>query len=156
MLLRQLCQIYDVYILVKLNSDSERSQIEKLLKNADLPEQFDMQHVVYCSTEDEKIQIVRKLSPSVHVEGGWELDDGVDAVQKLHSHTRKLIWVNARRRRNFVNSICSDDSDHSYQDIRYRNVELTPSLWDTSIAHYSSKMTVHLNIQHSRNKSLFL
>lgn len=132
-LLGQLAQLYDIYLIVHMTSEDERAQINDLLANAGLTEKgcIDRRKILYCSTEEGKIHMIRHIEPQTHVEGGWELDDGEDIVRKLRPFVSKLVWVITRRRRSSFNQAKLKESD---QGILGANVELTEKLLDTSIA----------------------
>jgi hypothetical protein len=78
-----------------------------------------------------KVDLIQTLSPAVHVEGGWEVDDGEEIVRQLRSSVQKLVWVITRRRRTSFNKENLKSKD---QDLLVDSVELTDSLLDTSLA----------------------
>ncbi|KAG0169812.1 hypothetical protein DFQ28_002866 [Apophysomyces sp. BC1034] len=130
-LLTRLCQIYDVYLIIHINSENERNEILGLLENASVLSQLDSRKILYCSTEKGKVHMIRHIDPQIHVEGGWELDDGEDIVRTLRPHVQKLLWVITRRRRSSFNQSKLKDSD---QGILGPNVELTDQFMDSSLA----------------------
>lgn len=123
--LSRLAQVYDVYVIVHINSDEERRQILELLENAGLTDVLDTRKILVCSTEEGKIHMVRHIEPYIHVEGGWECDDGEDIVQSLRPFVSKLVWVIRRHKDNGKVKEAPDMG---------ANVELTEKLLDTSIA----------------------
>jgi hypothetical protein len=78
-----------------------------------------------------KVDLIQTLGPAVHVEGGWEVDDGEEIVRQLRSSVQKLVWVITRRRRTSFNKENLKSKD---QDLLVDSVELTDSLLDTSLA----------------------
>ncbi|CAO3587789.1 unnamed protein product [Absidia cylindrospora] len=129
-LLSQLLQQHEVYILIHVTGEEEKAQMEHLLENGVL-EGLDMRKVLFCSTEEGKIHIIRHLEPQLHIEGGWEYDDGEDIIRKIRPFVAKAIWVITKRRRSSFNqaNLKADD-----QGILGSNVELTDHLLDTSLA----------------------
>lgn len=123
--LTRLSYLYDLYIIVQVNSDEEKGNIQQLLENASsvdglLFDSVDKRKILYCSEEEGKIHIVRHIEPFIHVEGGWEKDDGEEIVNKLKSFVSKIIWIMAKRRLDLV--------------IPMKNIELSDLLIETSIA----------------------
>ncbi|KAI7886072.1 hypothetical protein K492DRAFT_217167 [Lichtheimia hyalospora FSU 10163] len=130
-MITRLAQLYDIYTIIHINSDEERDQIYELLTKAGLLDVLDNRKILQCSTEEGKIHMIRHIEPHVHIEGGWELDDGEDIVRKLRPFVAKLVWVITRRRRSSFNQARLKESD---QGILGPNVELTEKLLDTSFA----------------------
>ncbi|KAI9272618.1 hypothetical protein BDA99DRAFT_498765 [Phascolomyces articulosus] len=130
--LNRLTQLYDVHVIIHVSSDDEREQINRLLQNAGLLEKglLDPRKILWCATEEGKIHMIRHIEPAVHIEGGWELDDGEDIVRKLRPFVSRLIWVITRRRRSSFNQARLKESD---QGIIGANVELAEKLLETSI-----------------------
>ncbi|KAI8084531.1 uncharacterized protein BX664DRAFT_337197 [Halteromyces radiatus] len=136
LLLSRLCQQYEVHLLIHINNPDEHEQIKRLLTPIISGHSsnilLDLTRIHYCHDEKTKLHLVQHvLCPAIHVEGGWELDDGEDMVRELRSSVTKLIWVITRRRRASFNK---EDMKLSDQDILADNVELTDSLLDTSLA----------------------
>ncbi|KAI9315310.1 hypothetical protein BX666DRAFT_1961455 [Dichotomocladium elegans] len=127
----RLAQIYDIYLIIHINSDDEREQIDKLLQKAGLMDVLDSRKILRCSTEEGKIHMIRHIEPHVHIEGGWELDDGEDIVRKIRPFVNKVVWIITRRRRSSFNQARLKESD---QGILGPNVELTEKLIETSLA----------------------
>ncbi|KAI7870126.1 hypothetical protein BDF14DRAFT_1774926 [Spinellus fusiger] len=132
-LLLKLAQAHEVYLIIHIHSDEERHQIQQLLENAGLvsPHHIDKRRILFCSTEQGKIHLIRHIEPNVHIEGGWELDDGEDIVRKVRPFVNKLIWVMTRRRRTSFNQAKLKESD---EGVMGHNVELTDQLSDTTLA----------------------
>ena len=130
--LNRLTQLYDVHIIIHVSSDDEKDQINRLLQNAGLLENnvLDPRKILWCSTEEGKIHMIRHIEPAVHIEGGWELDDGEDIVRKLRPFVSRLIWVITRRRRSSFNQARLKESD---QGIMGANVELAEKLLETTL-----------------------
>ncbi|KAI9360136.1 hypothetical protein BD770DRAFT_362208 [Pilaira anomala] len=123
--LTRLSYLYDLYIIVQVNSDEEKGNIQQLLENASsvdglLFDSVDKRKILYCSEEEGKIHIVRHIEPFIHVEGGWEKDDGEEIVSKLKPFVSKIIWIMAKRRLDLVTPM--------------KNIELSDLLIETSIA----------------------
>ncbi|CAO3607947.1 unnamed protein product [Cunninghamella echinulata] len=136
-LLYQLCQRYDIYLLIHITSQEEQDQIDDLLQQSIIKNQMmlmlDRSRIIYCQTEQEKQDIIQhQLCPAIHIEGGWELDDGEDLIRQLRSSIQQVVWVITRRRRTSFNKENIKQKD---QDILADNVELTDSILDTSFAH---------------------
>ncbi|KAI8343216.1 hypothetical protein BC941DRAFT_448037 [Chlamydoabsidia padenii] len=128
-LLTRLCQRYHVYLLIHTNNDNDRDQIQRLL--APVERFLDPSHFIYCQDEQQKIDLIQNvIRPAIHVEGGWELDDGEDIVRALSS-VQKLVWVITRRRRTSFNEENIKPKD---KDLVHEAVELTDSLLDSSLA----------------------
>ncbi|CAO3650197.1 unnamed protein product [Cunninghamella blakesleeana] len=131
-LLLELMKQHDVYIIIHVNDEEQKEQMENLLENAGLEPMMDPRKVLFCSTEEGKIHLVRHLEPHIHIEGGWEYDDGEDIIRKLRPFIPKLIWVITKRRRSSFNQKQNLKPDD--QGILGSNVELTDHLLDTSFA----------------------
>ncbi|KAI7907175.1 uncharacterized protein BX663DRAFT_427048 [Cokeromyces recurvatus] len=133
-LLVQLSYLYDIYIIVHVNSEEEKTSIQSLLTNGLLSiadHHIDSRKIIYCSEEEGKIHIVRHLEPFIHIEGGWEVDDGEDIVKKLKPFVHKIIWILTKRRRD------SFKPENIRQEDRHmlgQNIEISESLIDTSVA----------------------
>jgi hypothetical protein len=87
--LNKLAQIYDIYIIIHLNNDQERHQIQQLLTNAKLL--LDDRKILYCSSEQGKVHVIQHIQPTIHIEGGCEQDNGERVVEQLH--VERIIWV---------------------------------------------------------------
>lgn len=97
-ILTRLSCLYDIYVLVHVNSDDEKQAIQRLLENASSTDGLfvdgvDNRKIIFCSEEEGKIHIIRHIEPYIHVEGGGEKDDGEDIIQKLKPFVSKLIWI---------------------------------------------------------------
>ncbi|KAI8333433.1 hypothetical protein BC941DRAFT_434697 [Chlamydoabsidia padenii] len=136
-LLTRLCQRYEVFLLIHTNNEDDHHQIQRLLSPVisptTQPPLLDKSRLIYCQDEMAKVDLIKNvLCPTIHVEGGWELDDGEDIVRSLHSSSvSKLVWVITRRRRTSFNKENIKSQD---QDLLLDTVELTDSLLDTSLA----------------------
>ncbi|CAO3594694.1 unnamed protein product [Absidia cylindrospora] len=136
-LLSRLCQRYEVYLLIHTNNEDDHEQIQRLITPiigdaSSSTSLLDKSRVIYCQDELAKVDLVQNvLRPAIHVEGGWELDDGEDIVRGLHLSVSKLVWVITRRRRTSFNKENMKPEDH---DLLFDSVELTDSLLDTSLA----------------------
>lgn len=124
-ILTRLSYIYEVYIIVQVNSTEEKENIQELLENAASVDglffdSIDKRKVLYCSEEEGKMHIIRHIEPFIHVEGGWEKDDGQDIVNKLKPFISKIIWIMTKKK---LDSI-----------LPTKNIELSDLLIDTSIA----------------------
>ncbi|KAI9303375.1 hypothetical protein BJ944DRAFT_268521 [Cunninghamella echinulata] len=134
-LLSELVKQHDVYIIIHVNNEEQKEHMEHLLENANI-NQLDPRKVLFCSTEEGKIHLVRHLEPQIHIEGGWEEDDGEDIIRKLRPFIPKLIWVITKRRRSSFNTSKKQQQSLKPEDqgILGPNVELTDHLLDTSFA----------------------
>lgn len=133
-LLTQLSYIYDIYIIVHVNSEEERESIKVLLENAGLftsNQELDNRKVIFCQEEEGKIHIIRHIEPFIHIEGGWEKDDGEDIVKKLRPFVHKIVWVITKRRRDSFKPGRISEADKS---ILGHNVEVSELLLTSSIA----------------------
>ncbi|KAI8639017.1 hypothetical protein BD408DRAFT_435562 [Parasitella parasitica] len=131
-LLNGLSCLYDIHVIVHVNSKEEQSHIEELLGNAAVfSDLLDHRKVIYCSEEEGKIHIIRHIEPHIHIEGGWEKDDGEDIVKALKPHVSKIIWLMTKRRRD---SFRPENIKQEDRSIVGTNVELSDSLINTSIA----------------------
>ncbi|KAG2179763.1 hypothetical protein INT43_003546, partial [Umbelopsis isabellina] len=130
-LLQQLSSHYHIYIIVHMNSPQERELIDEMLTNSGMFKFIDRRKLLYCETEEGKIHMIRHLEPAVHVEGGWEQDDGEDIVRKIRTFVGKVVWVITRRRRSSFgkNGVKAGD-----EDIIGPNVEITEKLIESSLA----------------------
>ncbi|KAL9537433.1 hypothetical protein MBANPS3_011782 [Mucor bainieri] len=92
-LLNKLAQVYDLYVIIHMNSNEERHQIHQLLVNANLlnPLVIDECKVLWCSSEQGKIHVINHISPYVHIEGGWENDNGRNIIENLQ--VERMIWI---------------------------------------------------------------
>ncbi|KAI8988763.1 hypothetical protein BDB01DRAFT_701263, partial [Pilobolus umbonatus] len=77
------------------------------------------------------VHIIRHIEPHIHVEGGWEMDDGEDIVRKLKPFIHKIIWIISKRRRDSFKPQSIDEKDRDRIGI---NIEMSETLTDTSIA----------------------
>lgn len=92
LLLNKLAQVYDIYVMIQMSHELERHQIQQLLNNANLA--IDSRKILYCSTEQGKLHLIKHIQPSIHVEGGGELDDGQFIIDQLkNSNIEQRIWV---------------------------------------------------------------
>ncbi|RUS32877.1 hypothetical protein BC938DRAFT_473950 [Jimgerdemannia flammicorona] len=121
-LLTRLSQHYHIFLIIHATSDADKSQILTLLNsakifqksrrsptsptspklrttNSDSLDLLDTRKILFCSTEEGKTHMVRHLDPAVHIEGGWEMDDGEEIVRSLRKHVPRVIWCITRRRR---------------------------------------------------------
>ncbi|KAI8332712.1 hypothetical protein EDC96DRAFT_526397 [Choanephora cucurbitarum] len=133
-LLTRLSYLYDIYVIVHVNSREEQAGIEALLANASqglFKELIDPRKIIYCSEEEGKVHIIRHIDPFVHIEGGWERDDGEEIVKALKPFVNKLIWLMTRRRRDSFRPENLKDTDRA---VVGQNVELAESLIETSVA----------------------
>lgn len=74
-----------------MNSEQERHQIHQLLNNANLL--VDPRKILYCSTEQGKLHLIKHIQPSIHIEGGWEMDDGRFIIEQLKNDVEQKIWI---------------------------------------------------------------
>lgn len=124
-ILTRLSYLYELYIIVQVNSVEEKENIEELLENATSVDglffdSIDKRKILYCSEEEGKMHIIRHIEPFIHVEGGWEKDDGQDIVNKLKPFISKIIWIMTKKK---IDSV-----------LPTKNIELSDLLIDTSIA----------------------
>ncbi|CAO3666469.1 unnamed protein product [Umbelopsis ramanniana] len=130
-LLQQLSNYYHIYIIVHMNSPAERDQIDEMLTNSGMFKFIDRRKLLYCETEEGKIHMIRHLEPAVHIEGGWERDDGEDIVRKIRTFVGKVVWVITRRRRS---SFGKDGIKQGDEGIIGPNVEITEKLIESTVA----------------------
>lgn len=131
-LLTRLNYTYDIYVIVHVNSTDQKQNIQQLLDNAKVfKEHIDSRKIIYCSNEEGKIHIIRHIEPFIHVEGGWEKDDGEDMVKKLKPFVNKIIWLVTKRRRDSfrVENIKEED-----RQLLGHSIEIAESLMNTTIA----------------------
>jgi hypothetical protein len=115
-----------------VNTEEEKEKIANLLENAtNLNAHMDPRKIIYCSSEEGKIHIIRHIEPFIHVEGGWEKDDGEEIIKKLKPFVNKLIWIITKKRRNSFMPENIKSEDHG---LIANNIELSDLLIDTSIA----------------------
>ncbi|KAI9254272.1 hypothetical protein BY458DRAFT_326258 [Sporodiniella umbellata] len=130
-LLHQISHLYEVYIVVQVSSEEEHKSIQSLLENAQgglfsvNSKHIDQRKIVYCSEEEGKMHIIRHIEPAVHIEGGWEKDDGEDVVRKLRPFVSKIIWILPKRR---IESILAQKEGSLGQ-----GVELSEKLMDSFV-----------------------
>ncbi|KAI9469828.1 MAG: hypothetical protein EXX96DRAFT_612333 [Benjaminiella poitrasii] len=134
-LLARLSYVYDIYIVVHVSSEEEKSNIQHFLMNglSNVTTQhfIDSRKIIYCSEEEGKIHIVRHLEPFIHVEGGWEMDDGEEIVRKLKPFVHRIVWIMTKRRRDSFKPENIKEEDRS---ILGPNIEVSEALIDTSVA----------------------
>lgn len=130
-LLQQLSNYYHIYVIVHMNSPQEKDQIDEMLTNSGIFRYIDRRKLLYCETEEGKIHMIRHLEPAVHIEGGWEQDDGEDIVRKIRTFVGKVVWVITRRRRS---SFGKDSVKEGDEGIIGPNVEITEKLIESTIA----------------------
>ena len=108
MLLNRLAQVYDIYVMVQMASESERHQIQRLLNNAHL--MLDPRKILYCSTEQGKMHLIQHIQPFMHIEGGSETNDGRQLLEQL-VHVEQKIWIksNATEKDNTDTIQCADN-----------------------------------------------
>ncbi|KAG1051202.1 hypothetical protein G6F46_006601 [Rhizopus delemar] len=127
-LIIRLTYAYDIYIIIHINSVKERDRIQFLLENTQgglfTGGYMDQRKIIYCSEEEGKVHIIRHIEPVIHIEGGWEEDDGEKIVKRLQPFIKKIVWIVTKRKMDLMKS------DH---DLKH-NVELAERLADTSIA----------------------
>lgn len=122
--------MYDVYLIIHINSEQEKEYFSNLLKEN--VTSVDTRKIIYCSEEEGKIHIIRHIEPFVHIEGGWEKDDGEEIIKKLKPFIKKLIWIITKRKRNSFQPQHIKKQD---LDLLSKNIELSDLLTNTSIAH---------------------
>ncbi|KAG1469767.1 hypothetical protein G6F56_003068 [Rhizopus delemar] len=131
-LLAQLSYLYDIYIVVQVNSKDEQESIQSLLENAQgsvfsaNSGYIDHRKIIYCSEEEGKMHIIRHIEPAVHIEGGWEEDDGEDIVRKLRPFVNKIVWIMTKRR---MDSLQAEKEGNLGS-----NVELAERLMDSFVS----------------------
>ncbi|KAI8094895.1 uncharacterized protein B0P05DRAFT_523852 [Gilbertella persicaria] len=93
-LLSRLSQLYDIYILIQINSAEEQDQIQQLLHNVNLFDgpSLDKRKILYCNSEEGKLHLIKHIQPHTHIEGGDEFANGHHIVQKL-VEIERIIWV---------------------------------------------------------------
>ncbi|SAM02125.1 hypothetical protein [Absidia glauca] len=129
-LLTQLNQRYDLHLLIHTTT-TDHDQIQRLLHTI-VTQRIDVSRIVYCQNEQHKLDLIQNvLRPAIHIEGGWELDDGEDIIRALQSHVPRLVWVITRRRRT---SFTTENIKPKDKDLVHPAVELTDSLLDSSLA----------------------
>ncbi|GAN04584.1 hypothetical protein MAM1_0068d04045 [Mucor ambiguus] len=103
-LLNKLAQVYDIYVIIHMNSNEERNQIHQLLVNANLlnPLVIDECKVLWCTSEQGKLHVINHINPSVHIEGGWEDDNGSNIIENLQ--VERMIWIGHQGRAVPMNS----------------------------------------------------
>ncbi|KAI9473510.1 MAG: hypothetical protein EXX96DRAFT_578298 [Benjaminiella poitrasii] len=90
-LLVKLAQLYDIYAIAHITSDQEHEQIHHLLSNVNFSSPS---KVFYCHSEDAKLSIIQHIRPTIHVEGGWEQDNGQYILDKLEKNrVERVIWI---------------------------------------------------------------
>jgi hypothetical protein len=114
-----------------MNSPQEKDQIDEMLTNSGIFRYIDRRKLLYCETEEGKIHMIRHLEPAVHIEGGWEQDDGEDIVRKIRTFVGKVVWVITRRRRS---SFGKDSVKEGDEGIIGPNVEITEKLIESTVA----------------------
>jgi hypothetical protein len=100
-----------------MNSELERHQIHQLLSNASLS--IDPRKILYCSTEQGKLHLIKHIQPSIHVEGGCELDNGSFIIKELLNLVEQKIWIKSG----------GDDNDNESN-----NIEIADNILKTCIA----------------------
>lgn len=129
-LLTQLNQRYDLHLLIHTTT-ADHDQIQRLLHPA-VTQRIDASRILYCQNEQHKLDLVQNvLRPAIHIEGGWELDDGEGIIRALQSHIPRLVWVITRRRRT---SFTAENIKPKDKDLVHPAVELTDALLDSSLA----------------------
>ncbi|KAG0746850.1 hypothetical protein G6F62_001617 [Rhizopus arrhizus] len=132
-LLERLSYLYEIYLIIHVNSEEERNHIQTLLENsqgnifAKSGGCIDYRKIIYCSEEEGKMHIIRHIESSVHIEGGWEQDDGEEIVKKLKPFMNKIIWIITKARKDSL----------KHEETRGglgHNIELVEKLLDTSVA----------------------
>ncbi|CAO3639913.1 unnamed protein product [Mucor fragilis] len=120
-LLNKLAQVYDIYVITHMNSNEERHQIHQLLVNANLlsPLVIDECKVLWCSSEQGKLHVINHINPSIHIEGGWEDDNGRNIIENLQ--VERMIWIGHQQKAIPMNST-------------KMNVEVADQILNTSIA----------------------
>ncbi|KAG1452256.1 hypothetical protein G6F46_006368 [Rhizopus delemar] len=119
-LLIELSTAYDMYVMIHMNTDQDRNQIDQLMTSAHLFDTIDRRKVLYCSSEEGKVQLIHQIDPVVHVEGGWELDDGKKMMERLS--VDRVIWILANQKKRVYYEQC------------YEKIEISDHILNTSIA----------------------
>ncbi|KAI8878686.1 hypothetical protein K501DRAFT_195232 [Backusella circina FSU 941] len=120
LLLSRLAQAYEVHLVSHTNTSAEKKQICGLLRNAHIDSSKNLQEsmvdqVHYCRTEQDKIQLMKRLRPSIHVEGGWEMEDGHSIIGQILNgigSVNKLVWVvsNLKRKLHYQDEFSEADA----------------------------------------------
>lgn len=127
--LAKLATQYDIYVIIHMNSTQEHYQIQQLLNNNTHrlldPHLIDERKILYCHSEQGKVHLIRHISPSIHIEGGWEMGNGYPVIQELaHSLVPRLVWV-----------LPADAHLHYQKEEHYNNkVEFADHILHTSLA----------------------
>ncbi|KAG1373243.1 hypothetical protein G6F60_009678 [Rhizopus arrhizus] len=119
-LLIELSTAYDLYVMIHMNTEQDRTQIDRLMTSAHLFDTIDKRKVIYCSSEEDKVQLIQQIDPVVHVEGGWELDDGKKMMERLSID--RVIWILANQKKRV------------YYEQHYEKIEISDHILNTSIA----------------------
>ncbi|KAI8883777.1 hypothetical protein K501DRAFT_218856 [Backusella circina FSU 941] len=117
-LLMHLSLIYDIYIIIHVNTEEDSYPIQRLLMDEGLFSSdagLDSRKILFCQTEEGKIHIIRHIEPFNHIEGGLENDDGEEIVDKLKPFVTKITWITQR-------------------DVKKPHVDVAKSLLNTSVA----------------------
>ncbi|EIE76556.1 hypothetical protein RO3G_01260 [Rhizopus delemar RA 99-880] len=109
-----------MYVMIHMNTDQDRNQIDQLMTSAHLFDTIDRRKVLYCSSEEGKVQLIHQIDPVVHVEGGWELDDGKKMMERLS--VDRVIWILANQKKRVYYEQC------------YEKIEISDHILNTSIA----------------------
>lgn len=137
-ILTRLSYLYDIYVIVHVSSEEEKDNIQNMLENASSSDGLfvdsgvDNRKIIFCSNEEGKVHIIRHIEPSIHVEGGWEKDDGEEIIKKLKPFVSKLVWIMTKRRRD---SFRPENVKEEDKAVLGQNVEISDLLINTSIAH---------------------
>lgn len=106
--------------MIHMNTEQDRTQIDRLMTSAHLFDTIDKRKVIYCSSEEDKVQLIQQIDPVVHVEGGWELDDGKKMMERLSID--RVIWILANQKKRV------------YYEQHYEKIEISDHILNTSIA----------------------
>ncbi|CAO3703818.1 unnamed protein product [Rhizopus stolonifer] len=118
-LLYRLSQSYDIYVMVHINTEEDQRQIKELLTNANVFKFIDSKKVFYCSSSIEKLQMIHRIEPSIHIEGGWEQDDGNEIVDNMKNS--RVIWILPNQKK------------RTHYGQYYEDVEIADRIVNTSI-----------------------
>lgn len=122
-----------MHLVTHTNTSAEKKQIRGLLRNAHIDRSENLREsmvkqVHYCTTEQNKMELLRRLKPSIHIEGGWEMEDGYSIVGQILngiSSVNKLIWVVSNQKRELYYHDESSEAD---------TLEFTDNITHSSLA----------------------
>lgn len=126
---------YDVLLITELSSAAEKGQVVDLFSSSSLAASglFDIRKLLFCTTVDGRVHMVRHLEPVVHVEGPLVKLPKDSPMERLWQFIPRMIRVGRPETALKKTAVDSWDSKPDVP-VEGGNVETVDSLMNSSLA----------------------